>query len=130
MTRHLIEIVGTAALQGHQLLDRNKVYMENVAVERHLPHIGPGVGDTDLVHLRMDGGQIVLRNHYIKMDIPLAAQHYRSSSRLFRRSFGSLTLSSDFLSSFGGSCPFAAPSLSRAVMDCFLSGLSGAGVSS
>ena len=38
VNRHLIEIVGTAALQGHQLLDRGKVYMENVAVERHLPH--------------------------------------------------------------------------------------------
>ena len=42
VNRHLIEIVGTAALQGHQLLDRGKVYMKNIAIERHLPHIGPG----------------------------------------------------------------------------------------
>ena len=103
VNRHLIEIVGTAALQGHQLLDRGKVYMENVAVERHLPHIGPGVGDTGLGHPHMDGGQLVLRDHHMKMDIPLAARHYRSSSRPFRRSFGSLTLSNGFLSSSGGS---------------------------
>lgn len=64
VNRHLIEIVGTAALQGHQFLDRGKVYMENVAVERHLPHIGPGVGDPSLGHPRMDGGQFVLCNHY------------------------------------------------------------------
>ena len=32
VNRHLIEIVGAAALQGHQLLDRGKVYMENVTV--------------------------------------------------------------------------------------------------
>lgn len=57
MNRHLIESVGTAALQGHQLLDRGKVYMENVAVERQLPHIGPGVGGTGHGHPRMDGGQ-------------------------------------------------------------------------
>ena len=72
--RHLIEIVGTAALQGHQLLDRGKVYMENVAVERHLPHIGPGVGDPSLGHPRMDGGQFVLCNHYMKMDILVLCQ--------------------------------------------------------
>ena len=91
------------ALQGHQLLDWGKVYMENVAVECHLPYIGLGVGDTGLGHPRMDGGQLVLRDHHMKMDVPLAVRHYRSSSRPFRRSFGSLTLSSGCLSSSGGS---------------------------
>ena len=59
--------------------------MENVAVERHLPHIGPGVGYTGLGPPPVGGRQLVLRDHHMKMDIPLAARHYRSSSQPFQR---------------------------------------------
>ena len=74
----------------------------DIPIQSHFPYISPGVGNARLGHPFMDGCQLVRCYHNVQMDIPLAVLHQRSSSRPFRRSLGSFTLSSGFASSSGG----------------------------
>lgn len=73
--------------------------MENIAVQGHLPHIGPGVGNARLGHAPLYLGQLVSRDHHMKVPVTLAPGRQRSSrSRLRLWAGGSFTLSSSFFS--------------------------------
>lgn len=70
MGRHLIEIICTPPLEGHQLLDGGKVNMEDIAVEGHFADIGAHVADARLLHAAPDGLQLVRPHPYIERHIP------------------------------------------------------------
>ena len=73
--------------------------MENIAVQGHLPDIGPGVGNARLGHAPLYLGQLVSRDHHMKVPVTLAPGRQRSSrSRLRLWAGGSFTLSSSFFS--------------------------------
>ena len=76
--------------------------MEDIAVERHFPHIGSHVGDPGLGHTVSDQRLLLRCHHHMKMDRapPLFCQR-SSRSRLRRLGGCSRTLSSG-LSSGGG----------------------------
>ena len=63
MGRHLIEIICTPPLEGHQLLDGGKVNMEDIAVEGH-------IADARFLHMPPDGLQLVRPHPYIERHIP------------------------------------------------------------
>ena len=71
--------------------------MEDIAVERHFPHIGSHVGDPGLGHAVSDQRLFLRRHHHMKMDRapPLFCQR-SSRSRLRRLGGCSRTLSSGF----------------------------------
>ena len=78
---------------------RGKVYMEDIAIQGHLPHIGPGVGNARLGHALLYLCQLVCRHHHMKVPVTLAPGRQRSSrSRLRLWAGGSFTLSSSFFS--------------------------------
>ena len=70
MGRHLIEIICTPPLEGHQLLDGGKVNMEDIAVEGHFADIGAHIADARLFHAPPDGLQLVRPHPYIERNIP------------------------------------------------------------
>ena len=67
---HLIEIICTPPLEGHQLLDGGKVNMEDIAVEGHFADIGAHIADARLLHAPPDGLQLVRPHPYIERHIP------------------------------------------------------------
>lgn len=78
--------------------------MKDIAIQGHLPHIGPGVGNTRLGHAPLYLGQLVLCDHHMKVSVTLAPGRQRSSSsRLRLWAGGSFTLSSSFFSGPFGS---------------------------
>ena len=83
MDRHLVEVVGAPALEGHQLPDVREVNMEHIAIQGHFPHIGPHVGNARLGHAFPDQRLLLRRHHDMKMDTAAAFLCHRSSrSRL------------------------------------------------
>ena len=73
--------------------------MEDIAVQGHFPHIGPGVANARFGHAPLYLGQLVRRDHHMKVPVPLAPGRQRSSrSRLRLWAGGSFTLSSSFFS--------------------------------
>lgn len=67
---HLIEIICTPPLEGHQLLDGGKVNMEDIAVEGHFADIGAHIADARLFHALPDGLQLIRPHPYIERHIP------------------------------------------------------------
>lgn len=102
MDRHLIKVVGTPTLEGHQLTDIRKINMEHIAVEGHFPHIGTHVPNTSLGHALIDQLLFLRRHHHIQMDAAVSLITHESSHFLVRRLSGiTCTVSSDFLISTG-----------------------------
>ena len=101
---YLVQIVGAPPLQGDQLPDGRKVHMEDIAVQGHLPHIGPGVGNAGLGHAPVYLGQLVRRHHHVQVPVPFPPCRQRSSrSRLRLGASGSFTFASSFSSGLRGS---------------------------
>ena len=82
LDRHLIEIVGAPALERHQLPHRPQVHMEHIAVQSHLPHIGPHVADARLGHPCPNQRQLLLGHHHMKVDRAAAFLRHRAISPL------------------------------------------------
>ena len=51
---YLIEVIRTTPLQRNDLLNGRKVNMKYVAIERHFPHIGRKVADSNIRHALPD----------------------------------------------------------------------------
>ena len=86
--------------------------MEDIAVERHFPHIGSHVGDPGLGHTVSDQCLFLRRYHHMKMDRapPLFCQR-SSRSRLRRLGGCSRTLSSGFSAGGGAGRLLMMPSI-------------------
>ena len=102
MDGRLIEIVCTAPLERHKLLDGFKVNVEHIAAQRHFSDIGAHVADARLGHALPNDLQLVRPYPHIDGDAADALLCQRSSRSRLRRLGGcSRTLSSGF-SSGGG----------------------------
>lgn len=102
MDGRLIEIVCTAPLERHKLLDGFKVNVEHIAAQRHFSDIGAHVADARLGHALPNDLQLVRPYPHIDGDAADALFRQRSSRSRLRRLGGcSRTLSSG-LSSGGG----------------------------
>ncbi len=99
MDGRLIEIVCTAPLERHKLLDGFKVNVEHIAAQRHFSDIGAHVADARLGHALPNDLQLVRPYPHIDGDAADALFCQRSSRSRLRRLGGcSRTLSSGFSS--------------------------------
>ena len=86
--------------------------MEDIAVERHFPHISSHVGDPGLGHAVSDQRLFLRRHHHMKMNkAPPLFRQRSSRSRLRRLGGCSRTLSSGFSSGDGAGRLLMMPSI-------------------